>query len=164
MKKKITKTMLMLIMSALCFLSQSTSSLAYKESEYEVDEEGFFYLNNADGPNKVPVTMFLLVQDDYVDTDFRISYEFWCTEGVFEYDEYSDDYVEYEGGLRFSIRSLNANNYYYRTVEGLGEVWLIKFTIEPGTYELSYPNGMNYVTVLPSTLGSPLYDDGYKEA
>lgn len=164
MKKRIMKTMLMLIMSAMCFLTQTTSSLAYKESEYEVDpEEGFFYLNNADGENKLPVTMFLLVQDKYVDTDFRISYEFWCNEGVFDFDEEGYGFVDTQGGLRFSIRSLNANNYYYRTVEGLGEIWMMQFTIEPGTYEFAYPNGMNYITVLPSTLGSPLYDDGYKE-
>lgn len=165
MKNRIMKTMLMLIMSAMCFLTQTTSSFAYNESEYEVDpEEAFFYLNNADGPNKVPVTMFLLVQDKYVDTDFKTSYEFWCTDGEFNFDVDGDDFTDTEGGLRFVIRSQNSNLYYCETVDGLGELWMMQFTIEPGTYKFAYPSGMNYITILPSSLGSPLYSDGYTEA
>lgn len=162
MKKRIMKTMLMLIMSAMCFLTQTTSSLAYKESEYEINQElGIFYLNNADGPNKVPVTMFLLVQDDYVDAEFHAYYNIWCDEGTFIYN---DGYESTMGELEFTIRSQNANRYYYRTVEGLGEIWMMQFTIEPGTYVFSLPNGANYITILPSTLSSPLFDDGYTES
>ena len=165
MKKGFLKSTVAMLALALCFICSPLSAFAYNESEYEVDpEESFFYLNNADGPNKVPVTMFLLVQDKYVDTDFKTSYEFWCTDGEFNFDVDGDDFTDTEGGLRFVIRSQNSNLYYCETVDGLGELWMMQFTIEPGTYKLAYPSGMNYITILPSSLGSPLYSDGYTEA
>lgn len=165
MKRGFFKSTVAMFALALCFICSPLSAFAYNESEYEVDpEESFFYLNNADGPNKVPVTMFLLVQDKYVDANFKTSYEFWCTDGEFNFDVDGDDFTDTEGGLRFVIRSQNANSYYCETVDGLGELWMMQFTIEPGTYKFAYPSGMNYITILPSSLGSPLYSDGYIEA
>lgn len=135
---------------------------AYDADTYEVDPSEFIWYvdNDIAHANDVLVIMYLLVQPNsqYDNGGGQWHYSFWCDEGYFDY---GDGWLEDHASMMFEFNAANK-----KVVESLseGDIWTWQFGIEEGSYEFAYPNGTSNISILPTSLGSPLTDDGYTEA
>lgn len=147
-----------LLLSAGILMIPSNKAYAYDESKTTVDEEGQWEVNNADGPT-VSVSMYMMMQPEYADsTGFRWFYNFDCWDGEFYF---TDGRYDTSSPMIYYFRAENAD--VIDTYKDY-EIWHWAFRLEPGTYAFCEPGSNNdHLTLLPSSLGSPLYDDGYQE-
>lgn len=148
-----------LLFGAGILMIPSNKAYAYDESKTTVDEEGQWEVNNADGPT-VSVSMYMMMQPEYADsTGFRWYYNFFCTDGEFYF---TDGRTDTSSPMIYYFRAENAD--VIDTYKDY-EIWHWAFRLEPGTYAFCEPGSNNdHLTLLPSSLGSPIYYDGYQEA
>lgn len=150
------------VFSLLCvltmFLTTPMNAFAYSSEVSEITDDGSWVVNNDVAlTSDVIVVLYMLVQPDEQAMKARWHYTFSCTDGTFDY---GDDYVSNIGTLVYEFTPLNK-----KVLEVLpeGEVWIWQFAVEEGKYIFAEPGGIDKISVLPTSLGSPFYEDGYTE-
>ena len=158
-KEIMKKTSLFLFSVAICICTivSPLTTYAYDEERSYVNEAGNWEVKDADGPT-VTVSMYMMMQPEYAaSSGFRACYGFWCEDGIFNY---KNGFQDTSAQMEFYFRAENAN---VVDIFHDYQIWYWSFNIEPGTYLFCEPEGLNNITVLTKTLGSPFYNDGYTE-
>ncbi len=135
--KKFFTTMLLSVFALIMSGVPAMTSLAYTYENTTIDPEMLTWeVVNADTADlTVKVNMYMMMDPNYADSaGFRGTYEFWCSDGTFEWE---DGTITNAEPMAFHFRPDNA------VVEDVFEdyqVWLWQFTLEPGTYEFACVN------------------------
>lgn len=134
---------------------------AYDAETYEVEpSELIWYVDNdVARTGDVKVILYMLVQpDSSYEKGGAWSYDFWCSEGYFDYCNGWED-----TSAQMSYKFNAANKNIIDSTEA-GNIWTWQFCIEEGKYIFALCNGNdNYISTLTSSLGSPYDKDGYSE-
>lgn len=160
-RQRITGSLMALAMS-FALLLMPLNAYAYDSDTYNCDYEmmEWYVDNDVAHANDVKVIMYLLVQPNsqYDNGGGKWHYKFECMEGYFYYNE---DWIDTDACMLYEFNAANKN-----VIDSLdeGDIWTWQFGVEEGTYAFAEPDGADYIMILPSSLGSPLRDDGYKTA
>ena len=164
--KKTLLSIVSLIMAAV--IACPVQAFAYSDDVYNVDKDSCYWYVSSEstGAATAIVSVIMMIQPDYANSDFITGYAFDCVGGnTFTYCKgTSDEWTDTFGTMEFDIKSIN--KHITSTTIGESPVWRDSFRVEPGTYEFSQSAsfGCGNVVALRQNQESPPSDKAFESS